>query len=84
MRVTLGGSPPSLSGARNSCDRVAIIAGGRIVEMGDTEALFADPHSDILKTLIADAKVTNHRHTHETADGAKNGTADDSAKKEVK
>ena len=51
---------------------------------GDTEALFADPHSDILKTLIADAKVTNHRHTHETADGAKNGAADDSAQKEVK
>ena len=63
---------------------LSVIDGGRIVEMGDTEALFADPHSDILKTLIADAKVTNHRHTHETADGAKNGAADDSAQKEVK
>ena len=84
LNVTLVVITHSLSVARNICDRVAMIDGGRIVEMGDTEALFADPHSDILKTLIADAKVTNHRHTHETADGAKNGTADDSAQKEVK
>ena len=84
LDVTLVVITHSLSVARNICDRVAMIDGGRIVEMGDTEALFADPHSDILKTLIADAKVTNHRHTHETADGAKNGTADDSAQKEVK
>ena len=73
LNVTLVVITHSLSVARNICDRVAMIDGGRIVEMGDTEALFADPHSDILKTLIADAKVTNHRHTHETADGAKNG-----------
>ena len=84
LNVTLVIITHSLSVARNICDRVAMIDGGRIVEMGDTEALFADPHSDILKTLIADAKVTNHRHTHETADGAKNGAADDSAQKEVK
>ena len=84
LNVTLVVITHSLSVARNICDRVAMIDGGRIVEMGDTEALFADPHSDILKTLIADAKVTNHRHTHETADGAKNGAADDSAQKEVK
>ena len=57
---------------------------GKATAHGSYEALFADPHSDILKTLIADAKVTNHRHTHETADGAKNGAADDSAQKEVK
>ena len=84
LNVTLVVITHSLSVARNICDRVAMIDGGRIVEMGDTEALFADPHSDILKTLIADAKVTNHRHTHETANGAKNGAADDSAQKEVK
>ena len=84
LNVTLVVITHSLSVARNIGDRVAMIDGGRIVEMGDTEALFADPHSDILKTLIADAKVTNHRHTHETADGAKNGAADDSAQKEVK
>ena len=84
LNVTLVVITHSLSVARNICDRVAMIDGGRIVEMGDTEALFADPHSDILKTLIADAKVTNHRHTHETTDGAKNGAADDSAQKEVK
>ena len=84
LNVTLVVITHSLSVARNICDRVAMIDGGRIVEMGDAEALFAEPHSDILKTLIADAKVTNHRHTHETADGAKNGAADDSAQKEVK
>ena len=51
----------SLSVARNICDRVAMIDGGRIVEMGDTEELFSNPQSDILKTLITDAKVENHR-----------------------
>ena len=51
LNVTLVVITHSLSVARNICDRVAMIDGGRIVEMGDTEALFADPHSDILKTL---------------------------------
>ena len=62
LNVTLVIITHSLSVARNICDRVAMIDGGRIVEMGDTEQLFANPQSDILKTLIADAAIENHRH----------------------
>ena len=38
-----------------------MIDGGRIVELGDTDTLFANPQSDILRTLIADEKQENHR-----------------------
>ena len=62
LNVTLVIITHSLSVARNICDRVAMIDGGRIVEMGDTEQLFANPQSDILKTLIADAAIEDHRH----------------------
>ena len=62
LNVTLVIITHSLSVARNICNRVAMIDGGRIVEMGDTEELFSNPQSDILKTLITDAKVENHRH----------------------
>ena len=67
LNVTLVIITHSLSVARNICDRVAMIDGGRIVEMGDTEELFSNPQSDILKTLITDAKVENHRHKHDSA-----------------
>ena len=72
----------SLSVARNICDRVAMIDGGRIVEMGDTEELFSNPQSDILKTLITDAKVENHRHKHDSASSDKQ--TDAPTKEEVK
>ncbi len=75
LNVTMVVITHSLSVARNICDRVAMIDGGRIVEIGDTEELFANPQSDILKTLIADAEITNDRHDrHDNA----------AAKKEVK
>ena len=43
LNVTLVVITHSLSVARNICDRVAMIDGGRIVEMGDTERLFSTP-----------------------------------------
>ena len=82
LNVTLVVITHSLSVARNICDRVAMIDGGRIVEMGDTEELFANPQSDILKTLIADAKVENHRHKHDSA--SSDNPTDAPAKEEVK
>ena len=63
-------------------DRVAMIDGGRIVEMGDTEELFSNPQSDILKTLITDAKVENHRHKHDSA--SSDEQTDAPTKEEVK
>ena len=82
LNVTLVVITHSLSVARNICDRVAMIDGGRIVEMGDTEELFANPQSDILKTLIADAKVENHRHKLDSA--SSDNPTDAPAKEEVK
>ena len=82
LNVTLVVITHSLSVARNICDRVAMIDGGRIVEMGDTEELFSNPQSDILKTLITDAKVENHRHKHDSA--SSDEQTDASTKEEVK
>lgn len=64
LNVTLVIITHSLAVARNICDRVAMIDGGNIVELGDAAALFANPQSDILRTLIADDKQENDRHTH--------------------
>lgn len=61
LNVTLVIITHSLAVARNICDRVAMIDDGRIVELGDTDTLFANPQSDILRTLIADEKQENHR-----------------------
>ena len=61
MDVTLVVITHSLSVARSICDRVAMIDGGRIVESGRTEELFANPQSDILKALIASADAQNTR-----------------------
>lgn len=61
FNVTLVIITHALSVARNICDRVAMIDQGRIVEMGDTETLFANPQSDILRALIADDRIENHR-----------------------
>ncbi|OTA26687.1 ABC transporter [Alloscardovia macacae] len=66
LGVTLVLITHSLSVARNICDRVAMIDGGRIVELGETEELFENPQSDILRTLIANA---NH-HAHGTGASA--------------
>lgn len=61
MNVTMVVITHSLAVARNICDRIAMIDGGHIVEVGETEALFRNPKSDILKTLIASADAQNHR-----------------------
>ena len=82
LNVTLVIITHSLSVAHNICDRVAMIDGGRIVEMGDTEELFSNPQSDILKTLITDAKVENHRHKHDSA--SSDEQTDAPTKEEVK
>ncbi|TCD54214.1 ATP-binding cassette domain-containing protein [Alloscardovia theropitheci] len=62
LGVTLIIITHSLSVARNICDRIAMIDNGRIVEIGDTEELLSHPHSDILKTLVHNATIENHRH----------------------
>ena len=79
LGVTLVIITHSLSVARNICDRVAMLDSGRIVEMGETNGLFANPHSDILKALIADAKAQHHRGKGDGPDGdadAQNDGAD--------
>ncbi|MDP2084548.1 MAG: ABC transporter ATP-binding protein, partial [Gemmobacter sp.] len=38
---------------RYVCDRVALIWRGRIVEQGETQAVFDAPSSDYARTLIA-------------------------------
>ncbi|MFD2239319.1 ABC transporter ATP-binding protein [Aureimonas populi] len=44
-----------LSVVRHLCDRTAIMKEGRIVEIGDTASIFADPRHDYTRTLIAAA-----------------------------
>lgn len=62
LNVTLVIITHSLAVARNICDRVAMIDSGKIVEIGDTSTLFKNPQSNILKTLIANENVENHRN----------------------
>ena len=66
LDVTMVVITHSLAVARNICDRVAMIDGGDIVEMGPTEELFSNPHSDILKALIASDGAQNRRDTNTT------------------
>ena len=67
LNVTLVIITHSLAVARNICDRVAMIDGGNIVEIGDTTTLFKNPQSDILKTLIANEHVENHRNNKDNS-----------------
>jgi peptide/nickel transport system ATP-binding protein len=41
--------------ARFLCDRVAVMTGGKIVEMGNTEQIFSDPHHPYTRKLLAAA-----------------------------
>ncbi|KAA8820397.1 ABC transporter [Bifidobacterium rousetti] len=70
LGVTLVIITHSLAVARNICDRVAMIDGGNIVEVGETAELFAHPKSDILKALIASANEQNGRDEKDDAAGA--------------
>jgi ABC-type microcin C transport system duplicated ATPase subunit YejF len=38
------------------CHRVVVLEAGRIVEVGDAEAVIADPRSDAAKALVAAAQ----------------------------
>ncbi|WP_088891521.1 dipeptide ABC transporter ATP-binding protein [Leptolyngbya ohadii] len=43
--------------ARFLCDRIAVMNGGRIVELGDTETLFTHPQHPYTKTLLSAAPL---------------------------
>lgn len=79
LNVTLVIITHSLAVARNICDRVAMIDGGKIVEIGDTSTLFKNPQSNILKTLISDEHVENHRGTKSNNNNSENGITTNSA-----
>lgn len=82
LNVTLVIITHSLAVARNICDRVAMIDGGKIVEIGDTSTLFKNPQSNILKTLIANENVENHRDNSKNSNTTNN--SDNSENSEVK
>lgn len=83
LNVTLVIITHSLAVARNICDRVAMIDGGKIVEIGDTSTLFKNPQSNILKTLIANENVENHRDNSKNISNSTNNR-DNSKNSEVK
>ncbi|MFU0538293.1 methionine ABC transporter ATP-binding protein [Gardnerella vaginalis] len=83
LNVTLVIITHSLAVARNICDRVAMIDGGKIVEIGDTSTLFKNPQSNILKTLIANENVENHRDNSKNISNSTNNN-DNSKNSEVK
>lgn len=44
---------------REICERVAIIEGGKIIELGDVEEVFSNPKTDIGKAFIKDIKPSS-------------------------
>ncbi|KJL31926.1 ABC transporter ATP-binding protein [Microbacterium azadirachtae] len=44
-----------LAVVRHVCDRIAVMDGGRIVELGDAETLYRDPQHPFTRTLLAAA-----------------------------
>lgn len=83
LNVTLVIITHSLAVARNICDRVAMIDSGKIVEIGDTSTLFKNPQSNILKTLIANENVENHRDNSKNISNS-NENSNNSDNSEVK
>ncbi len=45
---------------REICERVAIIEGGEIIEIGNVEDVFSNPKTDIGKSFISDLKPSRH------------------------
>jgi peptide/nickel transport system ATP-binding protein len=43
--------------ARFLCDRIAVMSGGKIVEVGETEQLFTNPQHPYTKTLLGAAPL---------------------------
>jgi peptide/nickel transport system ATP-binding protein len=43
--------------ARFLCDRIAVMHGGKIVELGATKAIFANPQHPYTQTLLAAAPL---------------------------
>ncbi len=46
--------------ARFLCDRIAVMQGGKIVEMGPTEELFTNPQHPYTRTLLGAAPLLSH------------------------
>nr|WP_246434189.1 ATP-binding cassette domain-containing protein [Shinella fusca] len=46
-----------LSVVRHVCDRIAVMQGGRIVELETAERLFADPQHDYTRTLLSASRM---------------------------
>lgn len=80
LNVTLVIITHSLAVARNICDRVAMIDSGKIVEIGDTSTLFKNPQSNILKTLIANENVENHRDNSKNISNSSNSNENSEVK----
>ncbi len=57
-----------LAVARYMCDRIAVMYGGRIVEIGQTEELLRNPRHPYTKALISAVPVPNPRVKREAAD----------------
>jgi peptide/nickel transport system ATP-binding protein len=47
--------------ARYLCDRIAVMNGGRIVEMGETQQIFSNPKQEYTKALLAAAPLLTDR-----------------------
>lgn len=50
---------------RNSCERVAVMSAGRVVESGAVESVFADPQHPYTRTLIDSSPQVRARRTGE-------------------
>ena len=61
MGVTIVIITHALTVAESVCNRIAVIDGGRIVEQGTTEELFANPQSQALRELIENSRQVHGR-----------------------
>ncbi|HET8709903.1 MAG TPA: ATP-binding cassette domain-containing protein [Spongiibacteraceae bacterium] len=61
MRLTLVFISHDLAVVRHLCDRVAVMQGGGIVELNETDALFADPQHEFTCRLLAAREINGRR-----------------------